>query len=87
MKNRVESRIEAYYYVVEKVKNLVIGKNQINKTANNFDYTSLTDLLGLKEGTSDPSPQLIANLKDLLKGIVDESEIDQYLVQPFHTIK
>ena len=84
MTGRMESRVNAYYYIMEKVKNLELHSDyKLSKIANGVDYISLNDLIGLKEGTSDPPPQLVTNLKKLLKGVTSETEIDQYLVQPF----
>ena len=88
MTSHTESRIKAYYFIMEKVKKLeVLSDNQLKKIANYVGYISLDDLIGLKEGITDPPPQLVANLKKLLKGVTNEKEIDQYLVQPFHKKK
>jgi hypothetical protein len=73
---------------MEKVKNLELHSGyKLREMANGVDYISLNDLIGLKEGTSDPPPQLVATLKKLLKSVTNETEIDQYLVQPFGRTK
>ena len=88
MISHTESRVKAYYYIMEKVKKLeLLSDDRLSKIANGVDYVSLSDLIGLKEGNTDPSPPLLANLKKLLKGVANEKEIDQYLVQPFHKTK
>ena len=56
---------------------------RLNKIANSIDYISLDDLIGIKEGTSDPSLQLVASLKKVLPGTTNAKEIDKYLVRPF----
>ena len=42
----------------------------------------LNELL-LKEGLADPSAELVASLKQLLRGSVTEAEIDAHFVVPF----
>ena len=59
------------------------GHYRLNKIANSIDYISLDDLIGLKEGTSDPSLQLVASLKKVLSVTTNAKEIHDYLVQPF----
>ena len=41
-------------------------------------------LSSLREGKSDPTKELVRCFKDLCKGIIAESEINQYLVTPFN---
>jgi len=43
----------------------------------------LNELMLLKEGLADPSAELVASLKQLLRGSVTEAEIDAHLVAPF----
>ena len=81
---RIESRKRAYSYILKKAKELdLAGNYRHSKVANGIDYISLNNLIELKEGTSDPPLQLVTSLKNLLKGITNETEIDKYLVQPF----
>jgi len=64
-------------------------KGQIGKL-HGFSYDTdhpstipLNELMLLKEGLADPSTELVALLKQLLKGSVTEAEIDAHLVAPF----
>jgi hypothetical protein len=41
----------------------------------------------LKEGLADPSDELVALLKQLLKSSVTEADIDAHLVEPFQQRK
>jgi hypothetical protein len=43
----------------------------------------LNELMLLKEGLADPSAELVASLKQLLRGSVTEADIDTHLVTPF----
>ena len=84
MKERIESRKKAYSFVLKKAKELGFAHNyRLSKIGNDIDYISLNDLIGLKEGTNDPPLQLVTSLKKLLQGTANETEIDQYLIQPF----
>jgi len=44
---------------------------------------SLDELVGLKEGLSDPSQELVVALKKILRRVTSEAEIDKHLVKPF----
>ena len=82
--SRVSSRKQAYSFIVKKIKKLKLSDYyRFNKTGNSLNYISLSDLAVLKNGTSDPAPQLVVSLKNLLQGATNEAEIDKYLVQPF----
>ena len=78
MSNR-QLRVTAYEYI----------KTQISKfpeCPRNSDLSviiPLDDIVSLKEGLADPSTELVASLKQLLKGVSTEVEIDAYLVAPF----
>jgi len=56
-----------------------------DKAITDVNYVSLNDLVGLKDGLTDPPQQLVVALKKLLKSVASEVEIDEYLVKPFHT--
>ena len=43
----------------------------------------LSELMLLREGLADPSAELVALVKQLLRGSVTEAEIDAHLVMPF----
>jgi hypothetical protein len=84
LKERIESRKKAYSFILKKVKELDFANNyRLGKISNDIDYMSLNDLIGLKEGTNDPPLQLVTSLKKFLRGTANETEIDQYLIQPF----
>ncbi|MFC2022431.1 hypothetical protein ACFLTR_04420 [Chloroflexota bacterium] len=84
--SRRESRKGAYHYIITQATKLNLDLSRTSdKAAADANYISLDDLVGLKEGLTDPTPQLVVALKNLLKGITSEVEIDEYLVKPFHT--
>jgi hypothetical protein len=79
MPSRSELRMEAYKYILHVL-------NQLPPSDNNKDwieYIPLEELRLVKLGIADPSPSLVALLKDLLNGAIHESVIDSYLVTPF----
>ena len=56
--NRHESRTKAYRYIIEQVKKGNLGPgHDIEETLADVDYISLGDLVKLKEGLVDPSPE------------------------------
>ncbi|MBN1189133.1 MAG: hypothetical protein JXA46_05210 [Dehalococcoidales bacterium] len=81
MNDRVESRKEAYSYIVQKLSTLhpdvTVGGWMQN--------VSLEDLRLLKEGLADPSAALVDLLKEEMKGMVNDLEIEMHLVEPFKT--
>ncbi len=83
MTTRSENRKIAYQYIVEQSKKpslkLSLTSDEVLKDIN----ISLNELIRLKEGLDDPSPELVRALKKLLLGVVSEAEIDKYLVSPF----
>ena len=84
MTNRHESRTKAYRYIIEQVKKGNLGPgHDIEETLADVDYISLGDLVKLKEGLVDPSPELAAALKKLLRPVASGTEIDDHLVTPF----
>jgi len=72
-------RKEAYRYILERLSKLPIDFHNADRSLS----IPLSELRLLKEGISDPSAALVASLKQLLKGMVTEAEIDAYLVTPF----
>jgi hypothetical protein len=69
--NRVTSNKQAYSFIVKKIKRLKLSDYyQLNKTTNNLDYISLSGLTELKKEISDPAPQLVVSLKNLLQGAI-----------------
>ena len=85
MTSRRESRKKAYHYIVAQVKKLNLNLDRTSeKITNDVDYISLNDLIGLKDGLTDPPQKLVVALKKLLKSVTNEVEIDKYLVKPFH---
>ena len=84
MKDQSESRMRAYRYIVEQAKKLNSGLSfESEKTLADVTYISLNDLVRLKEGRDDPSPELVVALKRLLRPVASETDIDGYLVKPF----
>jgi hypothetical protein len=83
MTTRKELRKEAYKYILQVLSRLPPSDN--NKDW--IEYIPLEELRLVKEGIADPSPGLVALLKDLLNGVVHDSVIDSYLVTPFENYK
>ncbi len=83
MTTRGESRKIAYQYIVKQSKKLnlelVLTSDEVLKDIN----ISLNELIRLKEGLDDPSPELVQALKKLLLGVATVVEMDEYLVRPF----
>lgn len=84
MTTRGESRKIAYQYIVKQSKKklnlrLSLTSDEVLKDIN----ISLNELIRLKEGRDDPSPELVQALKKLLLGVATVVEIDKYLVRPF----
>lgn len=86
MTNRYESRKRAYHYVIEQAKKVNWDPpiNSDERLADVFDI-SLDELKSLKEGLSDPSPKLVVEFRKLFGPVINEAEIDSYLVTPFLT--
>jgi len=84
MITQISKRKQAYSFIVNKIKKLKASDYyRLNKTVGDDNYISLGDLEGLKNGTSDPTPELVISLKHLLRDSAIAAEIDKYLVQPF----
>jgi len=84
--SRRESRKRAYHYIITQATKLNPDLSRTSdKAAVDVNYVSLNDLVELKEGLTDPTQQLVAALKKLLKSVVSEVEIDEYLAKPFRT--
>ena len=83
MTTRSESRKIAYQFIIVQSKKpnlkLSVTSDEVIKDVN----ISLDELIRLKEGLDDPSPELVRALKKLLLGVVTEAEIDKYLVRSF----
>jgi len=80
---RGESRKIAYQYIVEQSKKPNLKLSVTSEEVIKDVKISLDELMRLKEGLDDPSPELVRALKKLLLGVVSEAEIDKYLVSPF----
>ncbi len=82
MTTRGESRKIAYQYIVEQSKKPNLKLSPTSEEVIKDVNISLNELIRLKEGLDDPSPELVRALKKLLLGVVSEAEIDKYLVRP-----
>ncbi len=74
-----ELRQQAYQFILERL-------NAVPVDSANADWSfsvPLEDLRLLKEGVADPSPELVASLRWLLKDTIPAGEIDSHLVSPF----
>jgi predicted component of type VI protein secretion system len=79
MVTQSELRKETYRYLLD-----ILGKLPANIANENWiQVIPLEEFRSLKEGVADPSPALVALLKDLLKGVINEETIDLHLVTPF----
>lgn len=79
MTARIVLRKEAYQYVLQ-----VLGYLSSSADERHWgQLIPLEELRLIKEGVADPSPALVALLKESLRGIVSESAIDLHLVTPF----
>jgi hypothetical protein len=79
---RSELRKEAYAYFLNTLSKLPAS------TGDNYwiHCVSLEELRLLKEGKVDPSPALVALVKEFLNGTVSNEVIDSHLVTPFQNI-
>ncbi len=68
----------AYEYIKDLSKS-----HEFSCEAGHPPVVPLNELMLLKEGLADPSAELVASLKQLLKGSVTEAEIYAHLVAPF----
>jgi hypothetical protein len=76
---RLEARKKAYRYICESLKQ-IHGRQCMPKEDS---IIPLGELLELKEGLADPSPQLIALLRGNFGTSVSQSELEANLVAPF----
>jgi hypothetical protein len=83
MPNRKQLREDAYQYILRILSRLPPSDN--NKDW--IEYIPLEELRVIKEGIADPSPALVALLKDLLNGVVPDTVVDSYLVTPFENFE
>ncbi|MCK4696667.1 MAG: hypothetical protein KAT53_00015 [Dehalococcoidia bacterium] len=83
MTTRGESRKIAYQYIVKQSKKLNLRLSLTSDEVLKDINISLNELIKLKEGLDDPSPELVQALKKLLLGVATVVEIDKYLVRPF----
>jgi hypothetical protein len=77
--NQCELRKEAYRYILEILRKLPVT----SISDDSYIAISLDELMQLKEGIANPSPELINMLRKLLKGTVTEAEFNSRLVEPF----
>ncbi len=78
MLNRCDMRKEAYRYICE-----IMGRMRVPSTVGDGSVISLEDLSLLREGMSDPSPEMVALVKRWVGQMVGDAEIDAHLVTPF----
>ena len=81
------NRIRAYTYIVNYFKtrvNWIPPIDSDSRLADFFDVPS-SEIISLKEGNSNPSEKIVAQFKQLLKGLENDKDIDSYLVTPFQT--
>jgi hypothetical protein len=81
--SKSQLRKKAYKYIEQVLSRL----HHTHSVAELPSVVPLEELIHLKEGQADPSIELVAALKQLLKGSVPESEIDAHLVMPFQRLR
>lgn len=84
MISRSDKRKRAYNFIHSKLHEL--DHNLGHNTSNYIDVASIISLAEidkLKRGYADPSAELVAALKDLLRPVAREREIENNLVKPF----
>ncbi len=79
MKDKTQLRKEAYQYILQTLSRIP-ASGEIYDTR---QIVPLEELRLIKDGVADPSPVLVALLKEWLAGTISEREIDSYLVKPF----
>ncbi|MFC2021226.1 hypothetical protein ACFLU1_05550 [Chloroflexota bacterium] len=83
MTQRKSHRVNAYIYLLGKIKELNLSKYDNSYPETSEDYILLDDLIKLRDGISDPSEELVSASKELLKMVASEKEIEKHLVTPF----
>jgi hypothetical protein len=76
---RSEARKKAYRYICGCLKQIHVSQYVVKEDS----IIPLGELLELKEGLADPSPQLIALLRGNFGTSVSQSELEANLVAPF----
>ncbi len=81
----VENRKQAYEYMIYVVQNQLNWIPAINSDRKLTDALDIpvTELHSLKEGISDPSDKMVKEFKKLVCPLTSESEVENYLVEPF----
>jgi hypothetical protein len=77
--SKSQLRKTAYEYIKELIGNLY----RLSHSTSQPTIIPLDDLMLLKEGLADPSAELVALLKQSLKGFITEADIDTHLITPF----
>jgi hypothetical protein len=78
---RSELRKEAYSYILHILSNLPVEPAGSEMT----QFVPLEELRLIKEGLADPTPALVALLKDLARDSISDIDIDAHLATPFAT--
>jgi len=80
MAARSELRKEAYNFILQ-----ILG--DLSESSDKSEWSQcipLEELRLLKEGLADPSPALVALLREMLKGDKGDSAIEAHLIKPFN---
>ncbi len=84
MLSRRQKRQQAYSYILNQTKKINWNfERSFKNSINDVGYISLADIQELKEGLSNPSPELVATLKILFRRVASQDEIDNHLIKPF----
>lgn len=90
IKDLVSKRKEAYDFIKNALKNppwhlpLNISDSQLAEyIMGDAKAEYIATLSSLREGKNNPTKKLVECFKNLCEGIIAESEINQYLVDPF----
>ena len=89
-KDLIANRKEAYGFIKNTLKNppwqlsLDISDSQLAEyIMGDAKAKYVSAMSALREGTANPTKYLVDSFKNLVKGIIAESEIKQYLCDPF----
>ena len=88
MISRKQKRKQAYQFICRKLQASGLTLSHISSEKENHSIIiSLAEIYSLKNGSADPSEQLIAAIKTILYNVATEEEIVENLVLPFSSIQ
>ncbi|MDD5287871.1 MAG: hypothetical protein PHY28_01995 [Dehalococcoidales bacterium] len=80
MLKRADARKSAYHYICDRLSRIPPGMIDVKENL----VIPMDELRMLKEGLADPTPEMIALIKRIFSPLmINETEIEDYLVNPF----